>query len=295
MKKSHIGGAAALFTATLIWGTSFVIMKDTLDSVEPLLLLAVRFTIGAVVLALVCVRRFKALDRGYLGYGALMGTLLGVAYITQTYGLNLTTPGKNAFLTAVYCVLVPFLYWMTDKKRPDGYNVAAAVLCFAGVGLLSVSPGGMGGVNWGDMLTLIGGVMYAVHIIVVKRAGGAKSDMLLLTCIQFATAAVICWAGTLIFEGTPTLPKGNALYSLAYLGLVATTLALFLQNFGQVRLAPSPASIILSFEALFGAALSMILGYDKPEPQLFIGFALMFAAVIISEAKPFRRLARVNQ
>ena len=289
MKKGRALGVLAMLLATLIWGSSFVVMKDTLDDVKPLMLLAVRFVIASVALALVCIPRFGKLDRGYLGHGALMGLLLGAAYIAQTYGLVWTTPGKNAFLTTFYVVLVPFFYWATDRRRPDGYNIAAAILCLAGVGLLSLSPGSVGGVNKGDLLTLLCGVLYAMHIVAVRRATEKKSDVLLLTCVQFIVAAVICLAGTLIFEGRLSLPAGRPLWSMLYLGLAATALGLFLQNFGQERVPPSPASIILSFEAVFGAAFSLVLGYDEPKPRLFIGFALMFLAVLVSEVKPFKK------
>lgn len=289
MKKGRLSGVLAMLLATLIWGSSFVVMKDTLDDVKPLLLLAVRFVIASAALALVCIPRFRKLDRGYLGHGALMGLLLGAAYIAQTYGLVWTTPGKNAFLTTFYVVLVPFFYWATDRRRPDGYNIAAAILCLAGVGLLSLSPGSAGGVNRGDMLTLLCGALYAGHIVAVRRATEKKDDVLLLTFVQFAVAALICLAGTLIFEGKPTLPAGRPLLSMLYLGLAATALGLLLQNWGQERVPPSPASVILSFEAVFGAAFSLALGYDDPKPRLFIGFALMFIAVIVSEVKPFGR------
>lgn len=275
--------------ATLIWGTSFVIMKDTLDNVKPLFLLSVRFFIGAAVLFLVCIPRLKKLDKVYIGSGILMGIFLGLAYILQTYGLSHTTPGKNAFLTAVYCIIVPFLYWITDKKKPDIYNIIAAVFCFAGVGMLSLSAGSIGGASIGDLLTLCGGTMYALHIVVVRHASEKREDMLLLTCIQFTVSALLCIAGTLIFEGKPVMPSGRSLYSLLYLGLMATTLALFLQNWGQKLVPPSPAAVILSFEALFGAAISLALGYDEPKPRLFIGFVLMFVAIIISEVKPFSK------
>ena len=128
VKKGRLFGAAAMLFATLIWGSSFVVMKDTLDDVRPLMLLAARFAIASAVLSLVCIPRFKKLDSATLGHGALMGLLLGSAYILQTYGLVWTTPGKNAFLTTFYVVLVPFMYWATDRKRPDAYNIAAAVL-----------------------------------------------------------------------------------------------------------------------------------------------------------------------
>lgn len=285
MTKKNISGAAGLLFATLIWGTSFVVMKDTLDSVKPLFLLAVRFSIGALVFVAVCAKRLKKIDLGYLKHGALMGIMLALAYILQTYGLNETTPGKNAFLTAVYCVLVPFMNWLFLKKKPGVNNIAAAVVCFIGVGLLSMTPGDGGGVNNGDGLTLAGGALYALHIIVVTRATDEKSDTLLLTLVQFTTAAVICWVGTLAFEGAPQLPIGPAAWKLLYLGLVVTAVALFLQVWGQGRLPPSSAAIILSFEAVFGVTFSLLLGYDEPSVQTFIGFALMFISVILSEAR----------
>ncbi len=275
--------------ATLIWGSSFVVMKDTLDDVKPLMLLAARFAIASAVLSLVCIPRFKKLDSATLGHGALMGLLLGSAYILQTYGLVWTTPGKNAFLTTFYVVLVPFMYWATDRKRPDAYNIAAAVLCVAGVGFLSLAPDEGTGINFGDLLTLACGVLYGGHIVAVRRATDGGRDVMLLTWTQFLTAAVICIAGTLIFEGRPGIPTGRPLWSIVYLGLAATALGLFLQNWGQERVPPSPASVILSFEAVFGAAFSLALGYDEPKPRLFIGFALMFLAVIISEVKPFKK------
>lgn len=289
MKKGRLIGAAAMLFATLIWGSSFVVMKDTLNDVKPLMLLAARFVIAAAVLSLVCIPRFRKLDAAYLGHGALMGLLLGSAYILQTYGLVWTTPGKNAFLTTFYVVLVPFMYWATDGKKPDGYNIAAAVLCVAGVGFLSLAPGDGTGINLGDLLTLACGVFYGGHIVAVRRATEKKDDVILLTWAQFVTAAVICLAGALIFEGRPAIPAGRPLWSIVYLGLAATALGLFLQNWGQERVPPSPASVILSFEAVFGAAFSLALGYDEPKPRLFIGFALMFLAVIVSEVKPFRK------
>ena len=278
-----------MLLATIIWGSSFIVMKDTLDNVKPLMLLASRFIIAAAALTLACIPRFRKADAAVFGHGALMGVLLGSAYILQTYGLVFTTPGKNAFLTTFYVVLVPFLYWATNRKKPDGYNIAAAVLCVAGVGFLSLAPGDGTGINLGDLLTLCCGVLYAMHIVAVRRATESGADVMLLTWMQFAAAAVICLAGTLIFEGRPAVPSGRPLWSIVYLGLAATALGLFLQNFGQERVPPSPASVILSFEAVFGAAFSLALGYDDPKPRLFAGFALMFLAVIVSEVKPFKK------
>ena len=126
-----------LFLAAFIWGTSFFIMKNTLDAVPPFWLLVFRFTTGAVLLGLFCWKKWRThFTWDYLWRGGLFGVFLFIAYTTQTFGLTGTTPSKNAFLTATYCVLVPFLAWRVFHRRPDRYNLLAAFLCITGVGLV---------------------------------------------------------------------------------------------------------------------------------------------------------------
>ena len=127
-----------LFAAAIIWGTSFFIMKNALDALPPFYLLAIRFTAGAVLLALIAWKKWQIFTWDHLWRGAVMGAFLFLAYSIQTFGLTLTTPSKNAFLTAVYCVLVPFLSWAVIRVRPDRFNIAAALLCVTGVGFVSL-------------------------------------------------------------------------------------------------------------------------------------------------------------
>ena len=186
--------------ATLIWGSTFFIMKDTLDSVDLQFLLAFRFTFAAVILAVVFWKHWKGMDRSCWWRGAVMGLLLYAAYTVQNYGLMGTTPGKNAFFTAVYCVMVPFLYWVVDRLRPDRFNVLAALLCIAGIGFVSWDGGFS--LGYGDVLTLISGFLYACHITATAKFSQGR-DIFLLTVIQFATTAVCCWAGTCVTGGFP--------------------------------------------------------------------------------------------
>ena len=179
-----------LFAAALIWGTSFFIMKNALDVMPVYYLLAIRFTAGAVLLSLVCWKKWKDFTADYLWRGAIIGGCLFLAYAVQTFGLSYTTPSKNAFLTAVYCVIVPFLYWAVMKQCPDRYNIAAALLCVTGVGLVSLN--GDLSVNIGDVLTLICAFFYAAHIVAVAKVSPGK-DIYLLTIFQFGFAAVYSW------------------------------------------------------------------------------------------------------
>ncbi len=273
-----------LFAAAFIWGSSFFIMKDALDALPVQYLLAIRFTVGAALLGIFCGKRWRVVTPDCFWRGALIGGMLYAAYSIQTCGLALTTPSKNAFLTAVYCVLVPFLYWAAARIRPDRYNVLAAVLCVTGVGLVSLT--GDLTVNPGDILTLVSAVFYAAHIVSVAKVSPGK-DIYLLTALQFAFAGLYAWIGGALTENFPAraLARPEVLLPLAYLAVMATTVALLFQNVGQVWSDPASASVILSLESVFGVLCSVLFAGDRVSVQMLAGFALIFVAVVCSETK----------
>ncbi len=283
-----------LFAAAFIWGSSFFIMKNSLDALPVQYLLALRFTAGAVLLGLVCGKRWRGLTAGYLWQGAVIGVLLYLAYAVQTYGLARTTPSKNAFLTTTYCVMVPFLHWLLDKVRPDRYNIAAAVLCVAGVGLVSLS--GDLAVNAGDALTLVSAIFFAAHIIAVSRFSQGR-DVMLLTVFQFAVSGLCAWIGGALTETFPAAALADPAVSLplVYLAVMPTTVALLFQNLGQAYSEPVSASVILSLESVFGVICSVLFAHDQVTARMGLGFAMIFTAVLCSETKlSFLRRARVK-
>ena len=292
MSEQKEGGFLARFAspiivlATIIWGSSFVVMKNSVDVLPTFWLLAIRFSFAALVLALVFWKRWKVLDKHYLIGGTVMGLCLFVAYAFQTFGLARTTPGKNAFLTAVYCVIVPFLYWIIARRRPDRFNVIAALLCIAGIGLVSITGEDAAAFNWGDVLTLVGGFFFAAHIVAVDKYAEGR-DIFILTALQCASFAVFSWIGVLITR--PPLAEGvftgELVFGLAYLVIFASCGALLFQNIGQKYTAPATAAVLLSLEAPFGVVFSILWADEKPTALMFLGFALIFVAVVCSETK----------
>ena len=274
-----------LFSAALIWGTSFFIMKNTLDVMPVFFLLAIRFTAAAALLSLAAWKRWKDFSPDYLWRGAVIGGFLFLAYSVQTFGLTLTTPSKNAFLTSVYCVIVPFLTWAVVKTRPDRYNIAAALLCVTGVGLVSLTGGELT-LNAGDLLTLCCALLYASHIVAVAKVSPGK-DITLLTVFQFAFAALYAWICGACTETFPSaaLADPAVLWPMAYLCVMATTVTLLFQNIGMIWSDPASASVILSLESVFGVLFSVIFYGDPVTAPLLIGFALIFVAVVCSETK----------
>lgn len=282
LKNKALLAKLALFSSTVIWGSSFVIVKNTVDVLPVFFLLAIRFSIAFLILAVVFVRHLKELDKKYILHGAVIGLMLFWGYATQTFGITDTTPGKNAFLTAIYCVIVPFMFWITDKLKPDFFNISAAFLCLLGIGLVSLKANLS--IGKGDLLTMIGGFFFAAHIVAVKKFSKGR-DPILLTTIQFAFCALFSVISTLVFEPRVTSISPDMIGGILYLAVFCTAVALLLQTVGQKYTSPSGAAIILSLESVFGVLFSVMLYNEVVNIKTVVGFALIFISVIVSETK----------
>lgn len=269
--------------AALIWGSSFFIMKDTLEVLPPFYLLAVRFSVAAVLLLVVLWRRVSAhLDAGTVVRGLILGALIFGGYGAQTVGLTDTTPGNNAFLTGTYCVMVPFMSWVVTKVRPQAKNVAAAVLCVVGIGLVSLS-GGLA-MRLGDALTLVGAVFFGVHIVATARFSRGR-DILALTTWQMVGVAVLSWVSMLVAGESPATVVWDlgTVGSMAYLALACTCGAYLLQNVGTKYADSSSVALMLSMESPSGVLFSVLFAGEVLTGQVLAGFALIFVAILISE------------
>lgn len=282
MKGSKGLARVALLTATLLWGSSFAILKNTLDSLPMFFILAFRFLVAGAVLCGVFYKKLRLLNMRYVKSGVIIGGCLFMAYWLQTVGLAHTTPGKNAFLTAVYCIIVPFMFWAVDKTRPDKYNIIAAITCLVGIGLVSLTDSLT--VQTGDYMTLFSGFFWAAHIIAVSKLSQGQ-DPVLLTIMQFFMCGLCSAVGFLLTESVSVTAVTDAGFELFYLTVLCTAVTLLCQNWGQKRLPPSNAAILLSLESVFGVLFSVILYHEQVTPRLAAGFCLIFAATIISETK----------
>jgi len=277
----------ALFTATIIWGTTFFIMEGTIKNIGIFSLLSIRFIIAAVILMLILAKRLKTINKGYIIRGFIMGLFVIAAYIMQTYGLadEGTTPGKNAFLTATYCVIVPFLAWALSGQKPDRYNIIAAIMCIFGITLICVTGNDFESICFGDMLTLLGGIFFSLHMVAVSIFSKER-DILLLTMLQFFFAGIFSLIPAVLLETIPTDIPLVSIGAIIYLTIFATCLCYILQNVGQKYTPPATAALILSLEAVFGVLFSVIFTSETITPRLFFGFAIVFLSVIVSEVKP---------
>lgn len=276
----NYGASAALILVAILWGSSLVVAKSSIDAVSPSLLIALRFSIAGVLLGVIFRHRLRGVTKGEVAGGAVIGVFLFGAYWVQTLGITLAMPGKSAFLSSMYCVLVPFTTWLMCRKKPKARNLFAAVLCVAGIALASVSK--EFSIAAGDLLALLSGVFYALHISSIERFGAGK-DPIRITILQFAFCAGYAWVATFLLDGFPVSISRAAVPQILYLAVFCTALALLLQNVGQKYADPSKAAILMSTESIWGVLISMLAFGETITPKMLLGFALIFASVLISE------------
>ena len=290
-KKLNLIGQLLLILATVAWGTSFFILKETIETVNELFVLAIRFLISGVLLGVIFYKKFKKLSKTSITRGLILGIILSLAYVIQTYGLKLTTPSRNAFLTSSYCVMVPFIVWIMTRRAPKLYNVISAVLCLVGIGFVSFSSKLELGFEYliGDMLTLVCAVFYGLQLIFIDKYQQSGEDNVTLLVIELLTVGIVCGALSLIVE-LPFRPQGfilnlEQILKIGYLTIVCTLFAQLFLIYGQKHTTVNQSSIILSLEAVFGALFSVVLGNEKLTAGLIIGFVIIFVAMIINELK----------
>ena len=279
-----------LLVAAAIWGLGTVVIKSTVDAFPPAWLVGVRFVGAGIILGVVMLPRFRAsLNLDHLKKGAVLGVWLFLSYWANSTGLTDTTASNSAFLTSLYCVIIPFLGWALRGTRPTRFNVAAALVCVAGVGCVSFAGASGFSLRFGDLITLLSALFLSFHVLYTAKYARER-DMTLLTVIQFLVAGVLGFIAGLAFEPMPAFAQlgMDTWLSLGYLAVFASCVALLLQNVAVAHVEPAPASLFLATESVFGVTFSIIFLGEGLTAPLFAGFALIFAGIVVSEYLPQR-------
>jgi len=281
-KKKELIYELGLLLTALIWGSSFPIGKVALTYYSPLFLAMSRYLLGGIIIGIYLNKRIFTITKKQLLGGAVCGAVFYFAYLIQIIGLQYTAPAKQSFLAALYVIIVPFLYWIIYKKKPDSYNFAAALLTLIGIYLLTAN--GPGGFNKGDLITLFSSFLYAVHIAVIGYLV-KKMDPIILTFLQTIIAGIIGLIVSLILEPLPTEFTLNGILSILYLTIFCTIIAYGIQVLGQKYVSEMKTSIILCLESVFGTLLSVIFLNDPFTKIMFLGCIIIFMGIITAETK----------
>lgn len=280
--KQNVAVMMLMITA-VVWGSGFVITDIGLDYMNAYQLMAGRFLVAAILLIILFGKKLKQLNKGVIIKGSILGAILYTGFVLQTVGLEHTTASKNAFLTAVNVLVVPVIAYAVYKRKIDRFEIVSAVLAIIGIGFLSLQ--GSMSMNIGDILTLLCAVAFAFDIFYTNLFV-QKEDAILLTIVQFITAAIISLIFVLVRGDIPTSMEAEGVYSIVYLAIFSTIVAYLFQNIAFKYTTATKASIILSMESLFGMIFSVLFLHEVLSGRMIIGAILILAAIIYSEVKP---------
>ena len=270
---------------TACWGSTFYLIKDLLDRVPVLDFLAVRFAIASVALVILAPRALGRMSRAARNRAAVLGLLYGFAQILQTAGLAHTPASVSGFITGMYVVCTPLLAALLLRTRINRMTWAAVVIATIGLGVLTLDGFSIG---YGEAITLVGAILYALHIVALGAWANAR-DAMGMTIVQLVVITVLCFVAT-VPDGI-VLPSTTADWlSVVYMAVFAGALALAGQTWAQAHLPPTRAAIIMSMEPVFAAFFAVLLGGELLTPRMLVGGLLVLTAMLIVEIIPRRKI-----
>lgn len=272
-------GVLTLIAITIVWGSTFVVIKGALQTIPVPLLLALRFSLAAACFA------FVRFDRRALRPALFLGLLAFAGFATQTFGLSITTPSRSAFITGFAVVLTPVVASIWFRQRIALRVYLAGTVALAGLALLTLHGGGDGaGINAGDVWTVVTALAYALYIVYLGQVAG-RASVAALAGMQHIPMALLAWIWAVPELGALATVPLTTYLAIAYLAVVATALVAWLQTHAQ-RVVPAPlAAIIFVLEPVFASLFAWWLVGEVLGPLGWAGGALVVLAMLVSEAR----------
>jgi drug/metabolite transporter (DMT)-like permease len=279
----------ALCFCSLIWGATFVVVKDALADISVFVYIAVRFGLAAVLMGMLFWRSLRETSLRTVWAGIQIGFFMLGGYVFQTSGLKFTTPAKAAFITGSSVVLVPILLAAFCRRRITGWIWAGAFAALAGLYFLAVPREGLGRLNRGDPIVFVCAVMFALHIIFIGRYI-ERHSVGALSFLQVATTAVlsslllplVAVAG---WEHPRLVWTGNLVGAILITSIGSTVIGFSFQVWAQQYTTPIHTAILLSLEPVFAALASWVLARERLGGRTLLGGALIFAGILLAELK----------
>jgi drug/metabolite transporter (DMT)-like permease len=268
-----------LVLAALIWGLSFIVVKDALASTTPLAFTSVRFALAALVLAPFTNLR-PPYPRAELRAGALLGALLAVGFAAQTVGLVYTTPARSAFIVASSSVLAPVVAFIVVRERPHLWVVAALGLAGAGMYLLTAPDAG--GLNRGDVWTLVTALTFGGQIVAVAHLS-RRHDPLRLVWMETMVTAVGAAIAAVLVEDVRVRWSLALVGGLGYTAVLATAVALLWQMRAQRFMSSARAALIFCAEPVFAAIASWVWFGERLSALQWGGGGLILVGMVLAE------------
>lgn len=288
-KNLRLKADLALALCTLVWGATFVIVKNALADASMLAFLSVRFIFATALMAVVFRRALSKTSWREIAAGAWIGIFMFAGYALQTAGLAYTTPSKAGFITGTSVVMVPLLQAVFWRSRVGVWVVAGVIAAVAGMYFLTVPPEGMAHLNRGDVMVVGCAVMFALHILFVghfspKHSPGALTFHQIAMTAFLATCALPI-AGAAGWQAPKFHATPQLLIAIVVTAALATDLAFFVQVWAQQHTTPTHTALLFSLEPVFAGVTSYIVLHERLSARALGGAALILAGIVLAEVR----------
>ena len=279
-KTSPVLAVIALVGVTAVWGWTFVIVKDAIVEMPVMDFLAVRFSVAAIIMLILYPFSLRRISLRCLWQGIVLGVLLGSSYITQTFGLQWTSPAVSGFITGMSVVFTPVLAWVILRRQINRNTWIAVGLAIIGLILLSLRGWVFGS---GELLTLTCALFVAFHIIGLG-AWSSQHEAYSLALVQITTVAVICLIAAAP-GGIMLPPDSSVWWTVGITAVLATALAFLVQTWAQSIISPTLTAVVLTMEPVFAGVFSVAFAGEQLTVRLIIGAVCILAAMLIAQIK----------
>lgn len=276
-----------ILSVTVVWGSSFIIMKNIMDVLGVFAYLSMRFLVATIVLTILFFPILRKTTGKAAIEGGIVGVLLFAGMALQVAGLKFTTASNSAFITGLNVVLVPIFSAFLLRKQPPMKAIIGVILATAGLFLLT---GGLNRAwNTGDTLTLLCALAFALQIITIDKFTAA-TDARLIAIFQIATAAVLYFVVWWLFDPTPFVFNWQTILTILYTGAFGTAFAFGAQTVAQQYTTPTRTALIIACEPVFGAFFALIVPDMQGKTEVLTwamagGCLLILGGMILSELK----------
>ena len=285
--KRYIAESGLLLIG-ILWGMGFVTVKIGLNAgMNTFYLMWLRFLGSFVLLSILFRKKIKKVSKDDLKAGVILGIIQYFGYVFQTYGAAHTTVGKNAFFTAINVIIVPYIFWILNKKRPDIFSFSASIICMIGVGIMSLDGNlSFTHLNKGDVITIISAFFFALQVAYTGYFG-RKVHPMNLVLLQMLV-------GGLLFAGTQfatsglreVIPlHGETLMAIIYAVVFSTAIPMLLQIYCQRLTTATRASILMSTESMFAPIFAFFVLGEIMTLRVALGAVFILFSVVVSETK----------
>jgi drug/metabolite transporter (DMT)-like permease len=269
-----------LLSSTLIWGGTFAIVKNALNDISPLFLIAIRFLLASILFVPFIYHRIKNVKPLEIQRGIILGLLLFFGFAAQTIGMQYTTASKAAFLTGTMVIFTPILQFMMGRKAPKFGNILGVLVVTVGLYLLTSPKGSQ--FNFGDGLNLMCAIIFAIYTVYLDTAT-QEVDVFTINFVQIVTNGILSILAASLFESVYFKISINLVASILYLTLFATMLTLYLLVKWQRETTPTRAAVIYSLEPVIAAVIAFFLLNEILPPVAILGSGVIILGLLISE------------